>query len=212
MEQISILVTDDHKLIREAWVSIINRDPRFFVIAECGSGEEAIALAKQFHPDVVIMDINLPGISGIETIPLIRKFSPASKILGISMHTQPTYAKKMMKKGAMGYVTKNSSREEMFNAIVEINNGGKYICEEIKNIFWEQSETESPTGFNSLSDREIEVIGLIKKGHSSKEIAEMLSLSVKTVEVHRYHILRKLNLKNAASLVNFIHQSELAFE
>ena len=212
MKQISILVTDDHKLIREAWVSIINRDPRFHVIGECGSGEEAIALAKQFNPDVVIMDINLPGISGIETIPLIRKFSPLSKILGISMHTQPTYARKMIKKGAMGYVTKNSSREEMFNAIVEIYNGGKYICEEIKNIFWEQSETESPTGFNSLSEREIEIIRLIKNGHSSKEIAEMLSLSVKTVEVHRYHILKKLNLKNAASLVSFIHQSELAFE
>jgi len=212
MAQISILITDDHKLIREAWVSIINGDPRFCVVAECGNGEDAIELAKDLEPDVVIMDINLPGISGIETIPLIRKISPGSKILGISMYTQPTYARKMMKKGAMGYVTKNSGRQEMFTAIVEVHNGRKYICDEIKNIFWEQEEAETHEGFNSLSEREIEVIGFIKKGCSSKDIAEVLGLSVKTIEVHRYHILRKLNLKNTASLVRFIYQSELAFE
>ncbi len=211
-EQISILVTDDHKLIREAWISIINGDQRFHVTAECGSGEEAIELAKQLQPDVVIMDINLPGISGIETIPLIRKFSPGSKILGISMHTQPTYARKMMRKGAMGYVTKNSSRQEMFKAIIEIYNGGKYICEEIKNIFLEQTETGKHTGINSLSEREIEIMGYIKNGHSSKEIAAMISLSIKTIEVHRYNILKKLSLKNTAALVNFIHQSELSFD
>jgi DNA-binding NarL/FixJ family response regulator len=212
MEKISILVTDDHKLIREAWVSIINSDPRFLVVAECGSGEEAIELAKQLHPDVVIMDINLSGITGIETIPFIRRFSPGTKILGISMHTQPVYARKMIKKGAMGYVTKNSSREEMFKAIVEVNNGGKYICDEIKNIFWEQDEARTQTGFNSLSEREIEIMGFIKKGYSSKEMAETFSLSIKTIEVHRYRILKKLNLKNTTSLVSFIHQSELAFE
>jgi DNA-binding NarL/FixJ family response regulator len=212
MEQITILITDDHKLIRQAWVAIINNDERFHVLAECGSAEEAIELAKQLRPDVVIMDINLPGISGIDVIPVIRKFSPGSKILGISMHTQPTYARKMIKNGAMGYVTKNSSRQEMFQAIVDIHNGRKYICNEIKNICWEQSETEHPSGVNSLSKREIEIIRHIGYGNSSKEIAELLKISAKTVEVHRYNILKKLNLKNAASLVNFIHQSELALE
>jgi two-component system invasion response regulator UvrY len=160
------------------------------------------------------MDINLPGMNGIEATQLIRKYSPVSKILGVSLHTQPTYARKMIQKGAMGYVTKNSSREEMFKAIMEIQNGRKYICDEIKNILSEQviSGEDNQNGLNSLSQREIEIIAFIKKGHSSKEIADSLNISVKTVEVHRYNILKKLNLKNAAALVNFINNSQLEFE
>jgi len=210
MEKITILIADDHTLVRETWSFILNSDPRFYVVAECGSGEEAVELAKNLRP-IVIMDINLPGINGIEATQLIRKFSPGSKIIGVSLHTQPTYARKMMQKGAMGYVTKNSSREEMFKAIIEVYNGKKYICEEIKNILSEQiiSGEDQQTGLNSLSQREIEIISFIKKGHSSKEIAEALTISVKTVEVHRYNILKKLNLKNAAALVNFINNSQL---
>jgi len=214
MDKITILIADDHTLVRETWSFILNTDPRFTVVAECGSGEEAVELAKNLRPHIVIMDINLPGMNGIEATQLIRKFSPGSKVLGVSLHTQPTYARKMMQKGAMGYVTKNSSREEMFKAIMEINNGKKYICDEIKNILSEQviSGEDQQTGLNSLSQREIEIISFIKKGHSSKEIADALNISVKTVEVHRYNILKKLNLKNAAALVNYINNSQLDFD
>ncbi len=214
MEKISILIADDHTLVRETWSFILNTDPRFSVIAESGSGEEAIELAKKLRPNIVIMDINLPGMNGIEATQQIRKFSPGTKILGVSLHTQPTYARKMIQKGAMGYVTKNSSREEMFKAIIEIQNGKKYICDEIKNILSDQviSGDDVQTGLNSLSQREIEIISHIKKGSSSKEIAESLNISVKTVEVHRYNVLKKLNLKNAASLVNFINNSQLDFD
>jgi DNA-binding NarL/FixJ family response regulator len=213
MSKITILIADDHTLIRETWSFILNSDPKFQVVAECGTGEEAIEKARQLHPDIVIMDINMPGINGIEATEQIKKISPESKIIGVSLHTQPTYARKMMQKGAMGYVTKNSSREEMFKAIEEVYEGKKYICEEIKNILSEQvlSGDDQPTGLNTLSQREIQVISLIKKGNSSKEIAEALEISVKTVEVHRYNILKKLNLKNAAALVHFIHNSQLDF-
>ena len=214
MDKITILIADDHTLVRETWSFILNTDPRFSVIAESGSGEEAVELAKKLRPNIVIMDINLPGINGIEATQQIRKFSPGSRILGVSLHTQPTYARKMMQKGAMGYVTKNSSREEMFKAILEIQAGKKYICDEIKNILSEQviSGDDPQTGLNSLSQREIEIISYIKKGNSSKEIADTLNISVKTVEVHRYNILKKLNLKNAAALVNFINNSQLDFD
>jgi DNA-binding NarL/FixJ family response regulator len=214
MEKITILIADDHTLVRETWSFILNTDPRFSVIAESGSGEEAVELAKKLRPNIVIMDINLPGINGIEATQQIRKFSPGSKVLGVSLHTQPTYARKMIQKGAMGYVTKNSSKEEMFKAIIEIQNGKKYICEEIKNILSEQviGGDEAQTGLNSLSQREIEIISFIKKGKSSKEIADELAISVKTVEVHRYNILKKLNLNNAAALVNFINNSQLDFD
>jgi two-component system invasion response regulator UvrY len=214
MEKITILIADDHTLVRETWSFILNTDPRFTVIAESGSGEEAIELSQKLRPNIVIMDINLPGMNGIEATQQIRKFSPASKILGVSLHTQPTYARKMIQKGAMGYVTKNSSKEEMFKAITEIHAGKKYICEEIKNILSDQviSGEEQNTGLNSLSQREIQIISYIKKGDSSKEIAEALNISVKTVEVHRYNVLKKLNLKNAAALVNFINNSQLEFD
>lgn len=210
MEKITILIADDHTLVRETWSFILNNDPRFFVIAECGTGEEAIELAKNLRPAVVIMDINLPGLNGIEATQLIRKYSPSSKVLGVTLHTQPTYARKMMQKGALGYVTKNSSREELFRAIVEVYEGKKYVCDEIKNIISEQVIGEGQQcGVNALSQREIEVISFIRQGHSSKEIADSLAISVKTVEVHRYNILKKLNLKNAAALVNFINNSQL---
>jgi two-component system invasion response regulator UvrY len=214
MEKITILIADDHTLVRETWSFILNTDDRFKVIAESGSGEEAVELAKQLRPNIVIMDINLPGMNGIEATQLIRKYSPASRILGVSLHTQPTYARKMIQKGAMGYVTKNSSREEMFKAIMEVQQGRRYICDEIKNILSEQviNGEDQQTGLNALSQREIEIINFIKKGFSSKEIAESLDISVKTVEVHRYNVLKKLNLKNSASLVNFINNSQLEFE
>lgn len=212
MKEITILITEDHTLVRQTWNFILNADPRFKVIADCGSGEEAVKLAEQLRPDVVIMDINLPGMSGFEATRLIRKFSPGSRILGVSLHTQPAYARKMMQQGAMGYITKNSSGDEMSKAIIEIHNNRKYICEEIKTILSHQmiDGDEQAKGLDSLSKREIDIIGYIKQGLSSKEIAETISISVKTVEVHRYNILKKLNLKNVAAMVNFINNSQLA--
>jgi two-component system invasion response regulator UvrY len=212
MEAITIMITDDHTLVRETWSLILNSNAQFKVIAECGSGEEAIEKARDLRPNVVIMDINLPGMSGIEATEQIRKYSPASMVLGISSHSQPSYARKMMQKGAFGYVTKTSSCEEMFEAILEINAGRKYICNEIKNILADQLlNDKEPNGINYLSGREIEIIGFVKKGSSSKEIAALLNLSIKTVEAHRYNILKKLNLKNTTSLIHFIQNSELSF-
>ncbi len=207
----TLLIIDDHKLVRETWSFILNSSPSFEVVGEAGSAEEGIELAKTLRPNVVIMDINLPGMNGIEATQQVRKYAPASKVLGVSLHTQPTYARKIIQKGASGYVTKNSTKEEMFTAIAEVNKGNKYVCQEIKNILSEQmlNGEEANSGINSLSARELEVISLLKKGHSSKEIAEELCISLKTVEVHRYHILHKLKIKNTAALVNFINNSQL---
>ena len=210
MEKISVLIADDHKLIRDTWSFILNSDPRFQVIAECGDSEQAVEAARLKRPNIVLMDINMMPISGFETTEKIRKVSPASKIIGVSMHSQPAYAKKMLQIGARGYVTKNSSRLEMFKALVEIHEGRSYICDEIKNILSDQamSGKDPSNGLNSLSQREMEIIRHIRNGSSSKEIAETLFLSVKTVEVHRYNILKKLQLKNSAALVNFVSQMD----
>jgi len=207
MEKISVLIADDHKLIRETWSFILNNDARFTVVAECGDSEQAVEMAKNKKPQIVLMDINMLPISGFEATEKIRKVSPASRIIGISMHSQPAYAKKMLQIGARGYVTKNSSKEEMITAIMEVHSGNKYICDEIKNNISELvlEENKDVPNVNALTEREIQIINLIKEGQSSKEIAGTLNISLKTVEVHRHNILKKLKLKNSASLVNFIN-------
>lgn len=210
-KKITILIVDDHKLIRDTWSFILNSDPRFQVIAETDSGEKAIELAKTNQPDIILMDINMSPMNGFEATKEIRKLSTDSKIIGVSMHSQPAYAKKMLQMGAVGYITKNSSKEEMINAINEVAQGNKYICQEVKTILSDQilHDNEMPD-INLLSQREVEIIDLIKQGHSSKEIAQVLNITLKTVEVHRHNILKKLNLKNTAALVNFINNAGIA--
>ncbi|MBK5272624.1 MAG: response regulator transcription factor, partial [Bacteroidia bacterium] len=118
MEKITILLVDDHKLIRDSWSFILNSDPRFLVIGETSSGEEAIQLAKTQRPNIVLMDVNMTPLNGFDATKEIRKFSPGSKVIGVSMHSMPAYAKRMLQMGAMGYVTKNSSKDEMIAAII----------------------------------------------------------------------------------------------
>ncbi len=211
MDKITILLVDDHKLIRDSWSFILNSDPRFQVIGETNAGDEAVEIAKAKRPKIVLMDVNMTPVNGFDATKMIRKYSPGSRVIGISMHTMPAYARRMLQVGAMGYVTKNSSKDEMITAIVEVNNGKKYVCDEVKNILAQQ-ELEDEGGqpdMNVLSRREIDIVKLIKEGMSSKEIAQRLDISLKTVEVHRYNILKKLSLKNTAALVNFINSHGL---
>jgi DNA-binding NarL/FixJ family response regulator len=181
------------------------------VIGESSTGLEAIEIAKTKKPRIVLMDINMTPLNGFDATRQIRKYSPGSKVIGVSMHSMPAYARRMLQLGAMGYVTKNSSKEEMIEAIVEVNSGKKYICEEVKNILAhkELEEKNDEPDMNVLSRRELSIAQLIKEGMSSKEIAIKLDISLKTVEVHRYNILKKLNLKNTAALVNFINTQGL---
>jgi len=211
MEKITILLVDDHKLIRDSWSFILNSDPRFVVIGETDSGEEAIEIAKTRKPRIILMDVNMTPVNGFDATQQIHKYSPESKIIAVSMHSMPAYAKKMLQLGEMGYVTKNSSKDEMITAIIEVNNGKKYICEEVKNILaqLELDEESDHADMNTLSRREIDIVKLLKEGLSSKEIALQLDIFLKTVEVHRYNILKKLKLKNTAALVNFINTKGL---
>jgi DNA-binding NarL/FixJ family response regulator len=211
MEKITILLVDDHKLIRDSWSFILNSDPRFQVVGETSAGDEAVEIAKSKRPRIVLMDVNMTPVNGFDATRMIRKYAPGSKVIGISMHSMPAYARRMLQLGAMGYVTKNSSKDEMIAAIVEVNRGKKYVCDEVKNILAQQEleENGEHPDMNVLSRREIDIVQLIKEGLSSKEIAIRLDISLKTVEVHRYNILKKLNLKNTAALVNFINTQGL---
>jgi two-component system invasion response regulator UvrY len=213
MKPITIMIVDDHKLVREAWTMILNDDPRFEVIADCPNAESAIMEVKELRPDVVIMDVNMPGMNGIEAVAHIRKFSPASKILGVSCYTFPDIARKMIQAGASGYVTKNSSKAEMIHAIVEITKGFRYTCKEIRSLVQERQDgAEDPkTLLSSLSVRQIQIISAVRSGHTSREIAGQLQLAPKTVEIHRYKILKKLKLSNSAELVDFFNKHQTEF-
>jgi DNA-binding NarL/FixJ family response regulator len=211
MKKISVVIVEDHKMVREMWVQLFVGRNDVEVVGKSGEFDEAIEMIKSKRPDIVLLDINLPNASGMDAVPLIRKYAPGTKIIAVSMHSQPAYAKKMLQLGARGYVTKNSSQEEMFAAIEAVMNGKNYVCDEIKNILSDQALQLEPTGpdIKELSLREIEIIRLIKEGNSSKEIAAQLNISPRTAEVHRHNILKKLKLKNTASLINFINTTDL---
>lgn len=208
MEKITILLADDHKLVREAWSHLLNNDPRFEVVALAESEEQVLELAKKTKPRIILMDINMGNQSGFDITAKLCKLVPSSRVIGLSMHNIPIYAKKMLQMGAMGYVTKNSSKEELFQAIMEVNKGKTFICSEIKDILAAQEMNPKKDGpdINCLSKRELEITKYIKEGLLSREISTRLGLSIKTVEVHRYNILKKLTLPNSASLVNFVNQ------
>ncbi|HMI60279.1 MAG TPA: response regulator transcription factor [Puia sp.] len=201
------MIVDDHTLIRETWSFLLSTVPNFEIVAECGDGQLAIEMAKNIRPDIVLLDINMEPVNGFEVLKKIRKLSPASKIIILSMRSEPAYAKKMLRLGAKGYVTKNSPRTEMLEAINEVSNGNSYVCQELKKSLAELTVKDGPKdqGINSLSGRELQVLGLLSAGGSSKEIAAELGIAVKTIEVHRHNILSKLNLKNTISLINFIN-------
>lgn len=211
-EKITILIADDHTLMREALCMTMNNNSQFKVVGQCGTGEEGVALAQKLLPNLVLMDVNLPGIDGMEATREIRRLSPASKILGVSLHSEPVYARKMLLAGASGYISKTSHHEEMMEAISDILAGKKYICKQVKNKLADMvfNGEEEEQGIKLLSRRELEIIEKIKIGDSSKEIATGLAISVRTVEVHRHNIFKKLKMKNSVSLINYMNNHQLA--
>jgi DNA-binding NarL/FixJ family response regulator len=210
MKNIRTIIVDDHRLVREMWNALFANHPVVKVVGESGELNEAIELIRILKPDLVLLDINLAQSSGFDAVPLIRKFSPVTRIIAVSMHNQPAYAKKMFKLGVKGYVTKNSTRQEMLAAVEEVMNGGTYVCAEIKEGLSGQMLCDTPdsSAVKALTMREIDVIKLTREGLSSKEIADRLNISMRTVEVHRYNVLKKLKVKNTAALIQLINTSD----
>jgi len=195
-------------LIAETWATLINMDPEFEVVKVYDNTKNLVDEITAVKPDIAILDINIHPFSGIEATKMIKKLAPGTKIIGVSMHNQPSFAKKMIRNGATGYVTKNSTKNEMYDAIRSVMKGEKYICAEIqKNITHQLLLDEEDNKLSKLTEREIEIIKLIKDGYTNKEIAKTLFLSPRTVETHRARILKKLDIKNSLSLVKYINES-----
>ena len=208
--KISILLAEDHNMVRQAIKGSLEHDGRFEVVGESESGEYAVLLAARLHPSIVLMDINLVGMNGIEATRQIHDRAPDTRVLCISGNRTMSCVKGMMQSGACGYITKNCGREEMFRAIMEVYAGNKYYCEEVKDLIVDFSmKTGKTDSISNLSKREMEIGWLIKEGKTSKEISEVLGIARKTVEVHRYNMLKKLKLGNSAALVNYFHNNSI---
>jgi two-component system invasion response regulator UvrY len=207
MKKISIMVIDDHTLIRESWISLLATMENLEIVGECGDGSLAIELAKKMRPEIVLLDINMLPIDGFQVLKMIRRFSPISKVIGVSMRYEPAYVKKFMRLGARGYVTKNSPRVEMADAINEVSIGNTYICREVKMILSQQllEGGDRTPDISSLTESELQILPLLSGGLSSKEVAGKLGIALKTVDVHRHNILKKMDQKNIASLIRYVN-------
>jgi DNA-binding NarL/FixJ family response regulator len=207
MSRIKLFLVDDHQLLTDTLTLMLNQDDRFEVIGSTQHVEEVIPFIKTARPDIILLDIALGETNGFDLTCEIMRLNPHPQVIAVSLYSMPAYVKKMMSAGASGYVNKNSSKEELILAILEVYAGNKYICQEIKDkiVKNQLEEDDQSAALNSLTRQELDIIGYIKLGLSSREIADKKGITLKTVEVHRYNILKKLGLNNAAALVNLVN-------
>ena len=211
--KMQVLLADDHQMFRQAVRFILEKDPAIEVAGEASEGHEAIALARQAVPDVVCMDISMPGMDGMEATRRLLAVSPSIRVIGLSAHADPYYVMEMMDAGASGYVTKSEPAEELMRAIHAVyGSRKKYLCPSVAvhvvdSVRHAQSNTSSMA---KLSHRELQVLHLVADGCSSIRIAQNLHLATSTVEVHRRNIMRKINLHSIAELTRYAIRNGIA--
>ena len=215
-QPIRILLVDDHAVLRAGLKVLLNAEPDMTVVGEAGDGQRCLDLAATLQPDVILLDLNMPGLGGLEVLTELSRRAPASRALVLTMHDDAVYLRQVLAKGGAGYVLKQAADSELLTAIRTVYHGGIFLHPAHTHILLErQAETPSAPGNNllgSLSDREKEVLRLLALGHSNKEIAQMLYLSVKTVETYKARLMEKLDLKTRAALVRFALQQGLLDE
>jgi two-component system invasion response regulator UvrY len=207
---IKILVADDHPLIRAGLKQYIVDTNDIVVTDEACNGKEALQRALDNDYDVILLDITMPGINGLDVLKYLKTQKPNSKIIMLTVHPEEQYAARALKAGASGYLTKESAPQELISAIRQVASGGRYITSSFaeKLAFSSVNNTEKPL-YQTLSDREYQIMLMIASGRRLYSIAEELLISVKTVSSHRSHILEKLNIKNNAELVRYTIDNNL---
>jgi DNA-binding NarL/FixJ family response regulator len=204
---IKILIADDHSITREGLKVMLNKMENFEVVAEAENGRVAISLARKFQPDVVVMDINMPDLNGVDATRQIVAELPQTRIIALSMYSDRSYVKGMLKAGVSGYLLKNCAFEELADAIQTVMRYQTYLSPKISEIvrdeFVKMMGSNDPNTVELLTDKEREVLQLIAEGKKTKDIAELLHISVKTVEARRSKIMEKLNINNVAGLTKY---------
>ncbi len=201
---IRVLIVDDHAVVRSGLRRVLEAEDDIEVVGEAGDMRGAVFEARAQKPDVVLMDVVMPGPTGIEATPAVLKEAPAAKVLVLSMQDDPEYVREAFSAGASGYVLKEAVDAEVVDAVREVSGGGRYVHPALgARLVAADAEERARAGEDPLSDREREVLRLLALGHTNQEIAEMLYLSVRTVETHRAHIMQKLRLSTRAELVRY---------
>jgi two-component system, NarL family, response regulator NreC len=210
---IRVVIVDDHPVVRAGMKTLLDAEQDIDTVAEAGDAKEAVFEARAHKPDVMLVDVVMPGPSGIEAIPSLVKESPETKILVLSMQDDPRYVHEAFAAGASGYVLKEAADAELVSAVREVAGGGRYVHPALgARLVAADAEARARAEADPLSDREREVLRLLALGHTNQEIAKMLYISVRTAETHRAHIMQKLRLETRAELVRYAIDQRLLQE
>jgi DNA-binding NarL/FixJ family response regulator len=214
MAKTRLLLTDDHTLFRQGIRTLLSSEPDLEIVGEAANAADAVELSQQLRPDVVLMDIGMPGLSSFEATRLIRKERPNTHVVFLSMYDDDDYLAECVEIGASGYVLKDSPAEQLVTAIREVQRGGSFLSSRLLTRLVDdfRMQGKSPVRqprFGTLTKREREILKLLAEGRSVKEIAASFELSVKTVEAHKFNLMRKLDIHNKAQLVQYAIQKKV---
>jgi two-component system, NarL family, response regulator NreC len=209
-----ILLADDHAVLRSGLRLLLSGQDGFQVVGEAATGTETLNQAEKLQPDLILLDLSMPGLGGMDSLPLLRKLAPSARVLILTMHDDPQYLRQALKNGAAGYVLKKAADVELLSAIRAVLRGEMYIHPSLTRVLLDDllpsPDTSSEmNSWEALSEREQEALRLVALGYTSAEIAEKLNLSVKTVETYRARGMEKLGLHNRAALVRFVMKKGL---
>lgn len=203
---IRVVIVDDHQVVLEGFMARLELEPDIEVIATASNGIEAIEMVKATMPDVILMDVSMPIMNGIDATHLIKEEVPTAKVLMLTMHDNREYIMKVMQAGAVGYMLKEISAQKMVQAIKTVNQGSTYFCESVTQTLFTQPVIPAEQKPNPLSRREEAVLKLVAQGCSSKRVASLLNISYRTVETHRQNIKHKLDIHSTAELAKYAVQ------
>ena len=207
-DTIKIILADDHRIFRKGLKSLLSEKENIEVLAEADNGDEALEAARKYKPEIVVMDIAMPKMDGIEATRQIRERFPDTEVVVLSMHAKKAYIDQVLKAGAKGYVLKDSDEENLLSAIETVHNGGYYLVSPIadqvlSDYFSDKSKRDLKKQSDPLSERERQVLRLLAEGHSNQEVADTLYISRKTVENHRANIVRKTGIQGQVGLTKY---------
>ncbi|MGD8498538.1 MAG: response regulator transcription factor [Chromatiales bacterium] len=200
---LTILLCDDHTLFREGLTSLLQKQPGWQVVAETADGNEAVRLAGELKPDLAIIDVAMPQVNGIDTAAAIRDVAPKTRILALSMYSDPHYQRRMLAAGAAGYVLKNEAGADLVKAIMTVLRGETFVSPALQASQLSESGPAVDRPRAKLTSREREVLSLLAQGQRTREIAELLGISARTVETYRSRLMMKLGIDNLAGLIKF---------
>ncbi len=217
MSDVRVLLADDHTLIRAGLCKLVEAFEGFQVVAEASDGREAVRLARELEPDIALLDIAMPGLNGLDATALIAKATPQIQIIILSMHTAENYVLEALRAGAVGYVVKDAAVEELERALRAVRAGehwlspavSRYLVDDYLRLARRETVGQSPTGPELLTPRQREILQLIAEGCTTREMAERLYVSVRTVETHRVQLMERLNIHDVAGLTRFAVRSGL---